>query len=100
MEDAAPPENRFWRTFISLLKAADLNDLGRGLGLAADHINILGNNQLIDDVLRIVTGIESADWTHGKGHIKKEEEKRNSIILQSRVFSNILEVAARVEGKD
>ena len=100
MEDAAPPENRFWRTLISLLKEADLNDLGRGVGLAADHINILGNNQLIDDVLRIVTGIESADWTHSNGQIKKEEEERNSTLLQSRVFSNILEVAARVEGKD
>ena len=51
------PAPRTLERFLHFIRDADYGAFGRGLGLAADHVNILGNNALITDVLRIATGM-------------------------------------------
>ena len=46
----------YWSEVAEQLLEADYGAFGRGLGLAADHVNILGNNALVLDVLRIAVG--------------------------------------------
>jgi hypothetical protein len=102
----------YWKAFLMLLKSADLKDFGRGLGLAADHINILGNNGLIEDVLRIATGTESSDsddnndggngggGSGGGAAGAAPASSPKAAALESRVISSILEVTARIQGDD
>lgn len=46
----------YWSEVAQQLRDADYGAFGRGLGLAADHVNILGHNALVLDVLRIAVG--------------------------------------------
>jgi hypothetical protein len=55
----------YWSELAEQLREADYGAFGRGLGLAADHVNILGNNALVLDVLLIAVGAaHQADCSH------------------------------------
>lgn len=49
----------------------------RGNGVSADHVDILGNQKLIEDILRVVSGNDDA--------------------VEDRIFSRIQDIVNRVE---
>jgi len=92
----------YFKAALALLREADLGAFGRGLGLASDHVNILGNNALISDLLRIATGTKTQDGGAAAlnlapgGGKADEESPVKQPLLPDKIHSRVLEMASKV----
>jgi hypothetical protein len=101
----------YFEAALALLREADLGAFGRGLGLASDHVNILGNNAVISDVLRIATGTKRQEWGASGGQTPQEggdsasgdSRRRNTEkaqwagpLLPDKIHSKVIQMSSKV----